>query len=109
MKAREMFDEMGWKLKLENEVYLVWFLDFSEHRNAISDDVYIVFKKETPLPFDRGIVSFELNRELPLFVKDNTYKTMGPIMRINEKAKVVYLGIEHHKAIHQQIKELGWL
>ena len=100
--AKEMFDKMGWQIKRNDEFYLIWYFDLKECDTK--NDCYIVFDK-TKFVLDQRYISFKLDRNEDIFVS----QCKLPIPTINENAKAFLLSVQHHQAITQQMKELGWL
>ena len=106
MKAKEMFEEMGWKLKSNSDYVIIWYFDLSDCDS--STDSYIVFKKnENGMDIFNQYCSLSLDRELPLF--ESNQKIFNGGFELNPKATTFYLSVEHHQAIAQQMKELGWI
>lgn len=79
MTAKEMFEELGFKLYIDNVIEKSYRIKHDE--NFSGND-----------PFNWDYVSFDL--------KDKTYKVDSMIDGID---------IKLHKAIHKQCDELGWI
>ena len=79
MIAKEMFEELGFHLHTKDRCHLIYR---SKHdKNGEDDD-----------PFNWDYINF--------YLKDKTYEVDIMISDVD---------IKLHKAIHQQMKELGWI
>ena len=79
MTAKEMFEELGFELNTDNEFVRSYRIKHDE--NFSGED-----------PFNWDYINF--------YIKDKTY---------NVDIMIGDVDIKLHKAIHQQLKELGWL
>ena len=81
MKAKEMFEKLGYKLKNEDE----WEIRYS-NKHFISDTEYIIFEK-----INKNVENF--------IVSDSPFTPNQPLT----------LNMKELQAINQQVRELGWL
>ena len=102
--AKEMFEEMGWELELESNNDLLYSFKKIEEYN-----LYIYFEKDkqwSMIPSMQRWSTFKTN-ENPLVEEQG--KFVIPQLTMNKNAHATHLTVRHLLAIHQQMKELGWL
>lgn len=104
MKASDLFKELGFEKRYENESFLIYSFATDYDNMCVYFELPMKRYNVTYERFvDRTDVDFIAMDERPQDIKHSA--SYGHWERDNS----VFVGVELHNAIHKQLSELGWV
>ncbi len=107
MNARDMFKKIGYELTLSDDDMMI----YNQKTDYVDNSVFFHLGKNYPKSYDIWFVDWwDIKGDDWIPMSERETEWLKHCARYGHWQKVERaVGVDLHKAIHQQIKELGWL